>query len=379
MIEWLGQKRIKLSTITFPGGFAARKKQPHVVQLAESIANLGGRPINLPVVRQLPDKRLPVAGRDRLAAAFINDDSQALVELVRCSDDEAELMAIDEDLKRRHGDDYDKLIKRRVELTTKTIEKSHAEIVEEIKGAAKRAGSDLPAKLTGKSEAKPEPRAKGRPESAKGKAIKEVAKASGKSTEAVRQAVKRADAKEKAAGAPPPGPLPPPVETWDLPIDAKTEAEEFPVIRTGQAALDEVEGLIKSAMRKLAALKDGPKLHQVLYSKTWSTLHSAADAVRRASLDAICPYCGGPSAPNLRAKCSTGCGSTGYVSKEGLANIDAQLKKRGASKVVPDGAGGFMPIAEARAGKSKAPARLPVGNRKLDIQYDGEQPPADAA
>ncbi len=362
-IEWLGQKKIKLESISMPSGFAGRKKMPHVQELARSIARLGGRPMNLPIVLQLSDKRVPITGRDRLAAAAVNKDATVLVELVKCGEVDAELMEIDENLQRRRGDDYDKLIARRVELTT--------EIVKEAEAAAPAVEVDpeVPAK-------------KGRHTSAKGKAREIVAKATGKSPEAVRQAEKRHKAKVEGKPAKvkkeKPGEVAAPedltkspfpfVETWDLVVDDATRDREAPGLRKVQASLDDVSKHLDAALRALSGMKNATVAEQTAYTRCYTSVQTAADIVRRAYPGALCPYC--KWVPTRRKVC-TGCGGSGFVAKDSLEALPSVLRLRGPEAMVPDLAGGFMPLADAMHGASKAP--VPTGRRKLTIETaDGQ-------
>ncbi len=351
-IEWLGQKKIKLESISMPSGFAGRKKMPHVQELARSIARLGGRPMNLPIVLQLSDKRVPITGRDRLAAAAVNEDATVLVELVKCGEVDAELMEIDENLQRRRGDDYDKLIARRVELTT--------EIVKEAEAAAPAAAVDpeVPAK-------------KGRHTSAKGKAREIVAKATGKSPEAVRQAEKRHKAKVegKPAKVDPPvemapigEPLPPPVETYGLPLVTLEEA-------TALVAVQEALGKADTFLRKAqGALLDGAadnSIAGIISSPIRAALHQLASDVRAAIPVAVCPYC-----KRLEAKVANcgACKRTGFVGAEAMLGLADELRLVG-DKAMVAGSRGLVPYApKERADKP------PTGHRKLRIETSDGQP-----
>lgn len=369
-IQWLGTKRIKLDTIVLPAGFAKRKKEPHVARLAESIK--AGGMIALPVVTDKPRKL--VAGGDRLAALMLNKTASHEVRLVRGTPEEIEALMLEENLLRRRGDDYDAMTRRLVELHRGAIESEAKAVVGRGKDGEELAAppwSGAPTDADWKSTDTPKKR--GRPKTSQGAARELVAKATGKSPEAVRQAEKRAKEAEKEA-AKPPGPPPPPVETWDLVLDSRT-VKEFEIVRICQAAIDETERFLKSALRSINALKDGGALAKAVHSRCASSVQEAGAVVRRAGVDAICPYC--KHVPTLRKDC-TGCGGTGYVSNDALDNIDAALKQKGSSAVVPDGRGGMMPIADALRrtnGGGKGPAK---GARKVRVvDAAGDEIPVD--
>ncbi len=374
-IEWLGQKRILLDSITFPAGFAARKKADHVKDRAASIMRTGGRPINAPTVRQLPGKRLVITGRDRLAAMFVNGETHALVELVRCTDDQAKKIELDENLERRRGDDYDAMLAERVALEEKAIRAQEvADRIEADNLAEERAAKgEKPTKATKAKGGK-----KGRPETAKGKAREIVAKQTGKSVEAIRQAEKRVTGKVKAkkrtaeeqrksdpaelTKSPWPG-----VETWGLAIDDTMRDKEGPAMLAASKALDDASRHLNAALRALVPLEKAPtKLERATYVRVYSAVQEAHSTARRAALDAVCPTC--KWIPGRRKDC-TGCGETGWVSKDAIDNAAEPLTRRGADAVVPDFAGGFMSLADASKGASKKP--IPTGKPTLTIEVEG--------
>lgn len=327
MITWLGTKKIKLDTIIVPSGFAKRKKELHVGELAKSITT--GGLISLPVIRELAGKRYLVAGGDRLAALMLNKVAQHEVRLVRGEDDEIETITLDENLFRRRTDDYDAMVKRRVELTTENLEAAKEEI----------AAAELLADVADKEPAK-----RGRPKTAKGAAREKVAQELGTTPEAVRQREKRADAKANPKPAKE-SLFTDPVETWDLEIDAAAKTD-FVSISTIHIIILDVERSVKAARNTAKGLADMGKIGESVLAKISSDLHNALDSVKRASPDAVCPYCKDPSGKAKRRKKCNGCGGLGYVNNSQLKNIDSHLLLRGSEAMVPNGEGGFVAIAE---------------------------------
>jgi ParB-like chromosome segregation protein Spo0J len=337
-MKWLGAKVIQLDTVKLPAGFAKRKKEPHVKELARSIEASGV--IALPVVRAKP--RELVAGGDRLAALMLLGIARHEVRLVEGTDAELEAVTLEENLCRRRGDDYDAMTARLVEITTGKVE-----------------AEELPASLADNSGE--EPRKPGRPKTAKGIAREEVAKATGRTPEAVRQAEKRAKTEE--ADAPLDVPMPAPVDTFDLDLPDQVVNDWFPRVRVAQEVLRDADRKIAGVLRRLTSdLKNGSDIVVAAYSRTYQAVHDAADAIRRAMPESVCPWC--KAQLYLTPSCS-GCGETGFVSLSTLEGISPELLERGARAKVPDGKGGFKGL----GGPPPAVARKPAkGARKVRIE-----------
>jgi ParB-like chromosome segregation protein Spo0J len=116
-IKWAGTKVIQLDTVKLPVGFAKRKKEPHVKELARSIER--GGVISLPVVRAKP--RELVAGGDRFAALMLLGITRHEVRLVEGTDQELRILTLEENVRRRRNDDYNALTRELVELTGEQI------------------------------------------------------------------------------------------------------------------------------------------------------------------------------------------------------------------------------------------------------------------
>jgi ParB-like chromosome segregation protein Spo0J len=352
-MKWVGSKVIQLDTVKLPAGFAKRKKEPHVKELAKSIQR--GGVISLPVVRAKP--RDLVAGGDRLAALMLLGITRHEVRLVEGTDQELRILTLEENVRRRRSDNYDAMTAELVELTGEQIEERRAEEPEE-----------LPANLTGNEE--PEPRKAGRPKSAKGEARELVAAATGRTPEAVRQAEKRAKAEEKASEEPAAGvPMPAPVDTFDVELAESVMRDLFPNVRVVQETLREAGKKVDASLRLITLnLKNGPALSMAAFSRTWQAVHDAADAIRRATPESVCPWC---KCQLHRFAACNGCGGTGFVSGGALEGIAPELLERGPEAKVPTGFGGFE---SATGPKGGAPKNKPAkGARKLRFENESGQ------
>ena len=343
-MKWMGYKQVGVSTISLPSDVKRRQKMPHVIELAKSIAELGEEPIHAPTIANRTRKL--IAGRDRMAALLINGVKACWVRVVEGTAQELADLEVDENLHRRH-DNRDELIARRVAKVEAQVE------------------AELPDTASGKS---------GRPKTTRGQARERVARELGTTPEAIRAAENRA----AQADAEPPMPrqVLPPVETWGIP-DAYFPQGELDAIRKVQAAIDAADGKLRAAQSAIAALKEGcgqvgHRLHALLYEQ----LHQVSDAVRRARVSYVCPYC--KYVPTLRPTCS-GCAGIGFVAAEVIEGVATELTFVDDAAVVVDGRGGFIPIAAARArGVERAPIRpqpKPAAKR-LNIQ-DGDGNPID--
>ena len=321
--QWLGVKKVRLDTIVLPGGFAKRKKEPHVALLAASIER--GGVISLPVIDA--KSRKLVAGGDRLAALQLLKVAQHEVRLVEGTPEELEAITIEENLHRRRGDDYDAMTARLVQLQRVAA-----------------ADEELEADSTGN----PEPARRGRPQTDLGAAREVVAERLGKTPEAIRQAEKRAKAKEEEASAPAQE-QGPPVTTYGVPMPADLTQ----VIREAQVLVDEADRHLRAAQRSLAVLGKQGSLGGPLEFRMRSALHTAADTVRRERPDSICPCCKLLQPQQLT--CAF-CGGIGVVSNMKLQTVAPDLLLGGDKAMVLDGRGGFMPYAKAKAAPTGAVA-----------------------
>jgi len=351
--KWLAVKKIKLDTIVLPGGFARRKREQHVADLAESIKR--GGVISLPVVDAKTRKL--VAGGDRLAALQLLKVTQHEVRMVTGTENELEAITIEENLWRRRGDDYDGMTKRLIQL-------------------AVAEGREIPATLTGKSDIDDEPaRPVGRPKTDHGRAREEVAAKLGKTPEAIRQAEKRARQKEEAAKE---EETPeevriaenPPVTTYGVALGL----EFARAIKAVQVLIDDADKQLRAAQRAITALKSQGSLGSPLASRMQAEVHRAADAVRRERPDSVCPCC--KLIPALQLKC-TFCGGVGVVSNEKASACAPELLVSGPKAMVVSARGGLVPYDRESAAPTEK-AKPAKGAKKIRIEDDrGNELPID--
>ncbi len=184
-MEYLTPELRQVASITMPGDIKKRMKSPSVKELSVSIANLGGRPAQLPTLRGND----VVFGRDRIAACLLLGQTEIMIQPVRCTDVEALLLEITENLHRRR-DDVDKDRARYVTTLTKLLDERNAE-------EDARKLKEKEEKKTQKEEVK-----NGRPKTSRAAAREMIAEAEGVSAETIRSSEYRARQATVAAPSP---------------------------------------------------------------------------------------------------------------------------------------------------------------------------------
>lgn len=362
-----GVRKVKLDSIVVEKGFSQRKKTAHHESRKASIKRHGL--INLIVIQDRTRKLL--AGGDRLAALQALKVKAHEVRVFRGTEEEFEALQLAENIERRHNDDVDALTKRYVELTRGEIEKADEEVAE-IEAAARIEASlretfpDAPPMLPTEP-----PRSVGRPKTSQGKAREAVAAATGKTPEAIRQAEKRATAKERKAAEPaappvdPTAPLPPPVETYGLPLLSDDEAYQVVV---AQEALRALEAKLYKAETFLVGQVGADSLAAVLCGHVTAALATMAAAARAAYPRAVCPHC--KRLPARTEKCDA-CSGTGFVGVTAWLNAPDELRLGGDLARVSDGKGGTVPYAREATKAEKVSTSKPAkGARRLRIEME---------
>lgn len=327
-----GVSAVKVATLKYDAAdIKARQKQPHVLELAKSIATLGGKPLNPLVIQK--KSRLVLAGRDRLAALLVNGASTVDARQVDADAKEAATIERHENLYRRPVD-RDALLAEETAALTKTIETARKE--------APKAEGKIPDKKSGKPAAEPKPT--GRPKSAAGEAREVVAKKAGTTPEAVRKAASRAEAKKN----------PPP---------AKKTAGKIPFFRNFGLALpptfEEMIGEISVGLNAISkhisfgALTATTKLEDVLavgeieagtLPRLKQLFHDATAILKDAMPEMVCAYCKDPSGEAGRVKTCKACDRRGYLSAGKAQGIPPELLVDGEHAMVSDGNTGFVPL-----------------------------------
>jgi hypothetical protein len=302
-MNWLPAVLMQVKQLKLPGDIKARMKLPHVVELSESIGKrTGKRPIHLPTV-EYPSKEL-LSGGDRMAAQLLLGYRSVWVQPVsQLTPQERRDIVRDENLHRRVID-RDALIRQRVEEAEALIELERSSL--------------------------PPDRKPGRPKTARGEAREQVALELGTTPDAIRVAEARAAAPEivnKSSDTP----LPPPVETYGLPLVTDMESAE---ISAYQGAIDDADRWLRRAQAALSSQEGGPFAGPAQH--LGRQVHRVAADVRAARPAAVCPYC--KRIPRLVGNPGgcPGCGGRGFVSTEDMLGVADEMKLGGGRAMVWD-------------------------------------------
>lgn len=334
-MNWLPAVLMQVKHLVLPGDIKARQKQPHVVELAESIGKrTGKRPIHLPTV-EYPSKEL-LSGADRMAAQLILGYRSVWVQPVsQLTPQERRDIVRDENLHRRVVD-RDVLIRQRVEEAAAEIEA--ARLLEEV-------------------ERKP-----GRPKSAKGAARDQVARELGTTPDAIRVAEARAAAEEipnKYSDTPRPRLS---VETYGLPLVADFEADQLTAVQEAFGEADVALRRAQVALGKVGAILIFASDAQRLVAQ----VHAAAAEVRAARPAAVCPFC--KRLERFIVACS-GCKGTGFVAADVMLGVADELKLGGEQAQVVALGGRMVNYAYALTGKvAGAQAKAAPKAKKIRIE-----------
>lgn len=291
-MEFLKDVTVKVSSLNLPSGIKARMKEPHVVELAESIRLNGGEPMNRPLFRW-PVRDL-IAGGDRMAATLLNKTAKITVRRVKCSDQEAKRLELDENLRRRQDN--------RKEMLAEASKLKAAELKAEQEAKAKEAkesGTPVPAK-------KPEP--------IKKQAREAVAAKAGIKAESVRKAEQRA--KKAAEPKKEPPPPKPPVETLGVELSKGL----IHVIDRIQVCTEEFQESSKTLLREVS------RIAGILPAPVLVRLQDAAKALGDVGKEVhpacVCPKCRAKG----DEKCQL-CKGAHYVREEQMRDIPKEWMK----------------------------------------------------
>jgi ParB-like chromosome segregation protein Spo0J len=268
---------VAIGRVNLPGDLRARMNHDSVIAMAESM-NAGGL-INEPVVRK-HDMRL-IAGRDRFAAALRLGWTNMRVKLVECSDEEADLWELEENVVRRNlvGEERDKLVQKAIEARTKALTRV-------AQGAEER-------------------RRPGRPETAKGRARKEVAERLGIKPESVRQAEIRARKRQERKAAHEVTLLSPglrPADNVDPTPPSAPELDDFGVLLDpefsgllviSQQEIDKARATVDRARQILAKGGELTGIQARRWRRAATALDEARELVKGLRPISLCPYCKG--------------------------------------------------------------------------------------
>lgn len=293
-MEFLKDVTVKVSSLNLPSGIKARMKEPHVVELAESIRLNGGEPMNRPLFRW-PGRDL-IAGGDRMAATLLNKTTKITVRRVKCSDQEAKRLELDENLRRRQDN--------RKEMLAEASKLKEAELKAEAARKAEEA----------KASGTPVPPSK-KAEPIKKKAREAVAAKAGIKPESVRKAEQRA--KKAAEPKKEPEPRKPyPIETLGVELTKGLVT----VLDRIQVCTEEFQETSKTLLRevsRIAGIVPAPVLVRLQ-----DAAKALGDVGKEVHPACVCPKCRAKG----DEKCQL-CKGAHYVREEQMRDIPKEWLK----------------------------------------------------
>lgn len=305
----VGWKSVPIASLKLPGHWRQVLSDPAIPGFAKSFKVVGI--LHEPIVRET-DKKL-ICGAHRVAAALHNGETEVLVKLVRCSDEEAETMKLVENLYRKHltNDETHRL----TDLLAQQIASMSLEEQQTILKPRKTGRMKLPRTV----------------------ARELIAEAAGRTREAQRKAEqrhkKRMDEKEEQLD-----------HNADLGINAPwADLDDDFKRRTNQVvnASWEIAKLVTATLRRMTMLlESGHPLHTARLVRLRDDLALLSKTMRGLVPSDLCPYCKG--VPVLQEKCS-GCAGTGYITHGQREGVPSELWETGDAAVVLTN-GKFVPF-----------------------------------
>lgn len=349
----LGSREVDLASLVLPDDMPARQKTSSVGDLAEDLKRWG-RYINDPLVRE-EDNRV-IAGRDRIAGMLRAGLKRGWVKFAECTDEEAELLELAENLHRRQDD--------QVELRRRWLDTIERQVRLE-------------------RDAKPEKVAH-RPASPRGEARKRLADQLGVSKRAIEKIDQQPapargwgdDDEGDASSAP--APVGPCIKDYEIGVPPTVDARA----RRVQVAIDEADGLLLKVAKIVNALEETG-----LSGKDADRIKDAygrfAHELRGLRPEALCPWC-----KAIKSAGCAGCYETGFAIASKLrADIPEELTRSGAAAMVAENGRyrllkGGEAIEIIGGAASRAPLDRKLGRaRRLRVEGpDGERldvPPPD--
>lgn len=317
-------REVAIAELVVSDEFPLRLERPHVRELADSIAELGC--IHPPLARAEPNGDYTLGpGEDRVAAHVLLGLSTVIVRLIHCEDHELELLREAENRVRRKESSAELL--EMVERLTAERDKANEALVsmadandgrEELH-ALREAADDMPGTERmlaecldriveddpdpdGLIDEDPEPGRKGRPKSARMRAVERVAAETGRNPDSVRKAVEREEKRREKAS----------VECW-----GREQAPEWlePVLAL-RKTITGVYDRMKAAAGTLTATK-------LDMTHEREELRNTARAIRARRPAAVCAWC--KNVDRYVTDC-TGCQGRGWISEEMFEQVPDVLR-----------------------------------------------------
>lgn len=303
LVHGIGE--IEIAKLRLPPDFRQRLKSPNVINLGESMDAVGQ--LHEPLVRATD--HLLISGGDRVASHVVRGHEKVLVKFVECTDEEAELASLDENLKRRMDPERNaRELERRLALRSAMEARALQ--------AAKKNGAPPPAQTaTGRAQ-KPEVAARDKEAKARGVKPESVRKQQQRARKRTqkRQVVEVAR-EAQAENKPAPEVPEPPINDigFELSVEFLQQAADV------KALVERAAGFATSAMGQLTqiATKQLP-FPQAKLQRLREDAQDLAAALRGMVPASLCPYCKGQ--PEYQPNC-TACVGHGYITKSQMDRV----------------------------------------------------------
>lgn len=345
-MKHIGLKEIRIDSLRLPGDWTRRLASDHVKELARSLDEVPL--LQAPGVRK--DTLQILWGRDRVAASHLRGDARIMVNVWDCTDLEA-LWACDTENAFRRAPD--------LEARRRLIARALAASQDDAPAGAVQQAPQAPL------DSADAPRKRGRPPSAKGKALAKVASETGVTKGAIEKQLSREAAPKKKPSVKAktrreassevaeeggrtlvypeePAPHAPlaetpsteaplgtevPIETWGCETDPGVMQMAYHTRRTVDDVVSKLTTLIGAITRALGDLDVGGALASLDLERVRQNLRQEASILRAKRPMAVCPYC--KAIPALAINCR-GCGALMLVGKAAVDRAPEELLRRGA-------------------------------------------------
>lgn len=283
-MKHVGHRTIRIGTLKLPGDMRMRQTMARVQKLATSFGELGQ--LQAPVVRYAPhtdDHLKLLAGRDRIAAHMVREDTEVDVLMVECTEQEARQVELTENAVRRH--DYEEQRLALLELE-KLMGVAEEEIIAE----------------TGHSPTRRQVRER-------------VAEVKGVQPETIQKQESRLRAATSIKVAP--GSF----ETWGLELDDDWKQK----IQTITVAMETLATKLTSAFAASKLLSERSMVPTHVGQDVRQQLQQLSSLIRANIPVALCPYCKGQDGILEECIC---CSATGWVGRDKLSGVPAEFCDR---------------------------------------------------
>jgi hypothetical protein len=297
----IGLHEVAIADITLPANFERALEGVDLESRAQSISEIGV--IHEPIVRERD--MILITGRQRLAAVQRLGRTTITVKLVECTDREAIELEYQENIHRKHDPKYAReLMQERIALLAK-----EAQEAQDAREAS-------------------EPRPRGRPKTAHGKARDQFAGERGVLPSSVRQAERRA----KLEGDKPDKPKRANAAEQHVTdkdgscirtLHMRLSEQFLAQVKVTQGHLRSAAKSVRAARRELALLEQGDLgMSPGRIAGLLESSRQLASALEGALPSSVCPYC--KAIDGLQQEC-TGCDGAGFIGKDQESAVPKEL------------------------------------------------------